>query len=249
MSLAEIKEKYLKEALARPIRKFGVELSKGRFSSLSDSVGFHVERCDGEVTAKVEKKYLRKGFIQEEIPIEVIKKPQGFLGKRQLYTFTTPQLGKDNLKVEVLETPLIGKVTVKFKVGQNFAVKTEEIKQALYQSSDGRYYAETNLPELLDDFCLDRYINEVKIERNARISDTDKYVQLTDITIQTSAGTKRRGLTEQDRQALFDYRRDLKDLPEQQGFPFIDYPEFPESLSYELEAAVNSRTSSMSLGV
>ena len=94
-----------------------------------------------------------------------------------------------------------------------------------------------------DEFVQDRYEQEVRGERNARISDTDKYVQLPDITVQSAARSKRAQLTESDRQALLDYRQALKDLPDQQGFPFVDYPEFPEALAYELEQAVNARNS------
>lgn len=241
MSLEEVKKRYLQEALERPIQKYGVDLGAGRFTSLSDAAGFYAESCPEAITAKVEKKYLRFGYVAEEIPIEVIKKPKGFLGNRQLYTFTTPDLKGDNLKVDALDSPLIGKVTVKFKAGQNFAVRTEKINQVLYQSSDGCFYTKPNLPEQGDDFCLERYSDEVKSERNARISDTDKYVQLTDITFQTEAGAKRKGLTDDDRQCLFAYRQALKDLPEKEGFPFVDFPHFPEALNYELEKAAAVR--------
>lgn len=241
MSLEEVKKKYLQEALGKPIQKYGVDLGGGRFTSLSDAAGFYAESCPEPITAKVEKKYLRFGYVAEEIPIEIVKKPKGFLGNRQLYTFTTPDLKNDNLKVDALDSPLIGKVTVKFKAGQNFAVRTEKINQALYQSSDGCFYTKPNLPEQRDDFCLERYSAEVKSERNARISDTDKYVQLTDITFQAEAGAKRKGLTDIDRQSLFAYRQALKDLPEKEGFPFVDFPEFPEALNYELEKAAAVR--------
>lgn len=241
MSLEDVKKKYLQEALGRPIQKYGVDLGGGRFTSLSDVAGFYAESCQEQITAKVEKKYLRFGYVAEEIPIEVIKKPKGFLGDRQLYTFTTPDLKNDNLKVDALDSPLIGKVTVKFKAGQNFAVRTEKINQALYQSSDGCFYTKPNLPEQRDDFCLERYSAEVKSERNARISDTDKYVQLSDITFQAEAGAKRKALTDDDRQRLFAYRQALKDLPEKEGFPFVDFPEFPEALNYELEKAAAVR--------
>lgn len=241
MSLEEVKKKYLQEALGKPIQKYGVDFGGGRFTSLSDAAGFYAESCPEQITAKVEKKYLRFGYVTEEIPIEVIKKPKGFLGDRQLYTFTTPDLKNENLKVDALDSPLIGKVTVKFKAGQNFAVRTEKINQALYQSSDGCFYTKPNLPEQRDDFCLERYSAEVKSERNARISDTDKYVQLSDITFQAEAGAKRKALTDDDRQRLFAYRQALRDLPEKEGFPFVDFPEFPEALNYELEKAAAVR--------
>ena len=70
----------------------------GRFRSLSDVAGFYAESCPEPVTAKVEKKYLRFGYVAEEIPIEVIKKPKGFLGNRQLYTFHDSGSEKRQLK-------------------------------------------------------------------------------------------------------------------------------------------------------
>lgn len=76
MSLEEVKKKYLQEALGKPIQKYGVDLGGGRFRSLSDVAGFYAESCPEPVTAKVEKKYLRFGYVAEEIPIEVIKKPK-----------------------------------------------------------------------------------------------------------------------------------------------------------------------------
>ncbi|MFR1024947.1 MAG: phage tail assembly chaperone [Parasutterella sp.] len=69
-----------------------------------------------------------------------------------------------------------------------------------------------------DEFVQDRYEQEVRGERNARISDADKYVQLPDITVQSAAKAKRAQLTDQDRQELLDYRQALKDLPDQPGF-------------------------------
>ena len=241
MSLEEVKKKYLQEALGKPIQKYGVDLGGGRFASLSDAAGFYAESCPEPVTAKVEKKYLRFGYVAEEIPIEVIKKPKGFLGNRQLYTFTTPDLKNDNLKVDALDSPLIGKVTVKFKAGQNFAVRTEKINQALYQSSGGCFYTKPNLAEERDDFCLEKYSAEIKAERNARISDTDDYVKLPDITVARSAGAKRSALEEEDRTALETYRQALRNLPEVQGFPFVPWPEFPAALAYELQQKVNAR--------
>lgn len=241
MSLEEVKKKYLQEALGKPIQKYGVDLGSGRFTALSDASGFYAEPCPEPITAKVEKKYLRFGYVAEEIPIEVIKKPKGFLGERQLYTFTTPDLKSDNLKVDALDSPLIGKVTVKFKAGQNFAVRTEKINQQLYQSLNGCFYTKPNLPEQRDDFCLEKYSDEIKSERNARISDTDDYVKLPDITVARSAGAKRSALEDADRTELETYRQALRNLPEQTGFPFVEWPEFPAALAYELQQKVDAR--------
>lgn len=121
--------------------------------------------------------------------------------------------------------------------------KLEPSPQGYFHSADGNYYLSTELPELDDNFVQERYEQEVRGERNARISDTDRYVQLPDITVQSAARTKRSQLTEEDRKALLDYRQELKDLPEKQGFPFVDYPEFPTALAYELEQAVSDRSS------
>lgn len=121
--------------------------------------------------------------------------------------------------------------------------KLEPSPKGYFQSADGDYYLSTELPELDDDFVKQQYEQEVRGERNARISDTDRYVQLPDITVQSAARTKRSQLTEEDRNALLDYRQELKDLPEKQGFPFVDYPEFPTALAYELEQAVSDRSS------
>ena len=110
MSLEEVKKKYLQEALGKPIQKYGVDLGGGRFTSLSDAAGFYAESCPEPITAKVEKKFLRFGYVAEEIPIEVIKKPKGFLGNRQLYTFTTPDLKSDNLKVDAVDRKSNGEV-------------------------------------------------------------------------------------------------------------------------------------------
>lgn len=242
-TLSEIKAEYLTKALSKPVAKYGVKMGNGRITSLSDAQGFWVEPCPVELIALVDKKYLKGDTIKEEIPIEPLNRPEGFQYGYDLYTFTTPKLKADNLKVEVLERPLIGKAKVKFKEGQQFAVKSQLITDELYQSADGKYYTQADLPENSDEFCKERYSNEIKAERNARISDTDDYVKLPDITVQSSAGAKRAALSDADRISLETYRQALRDLTDQAGFPFVDYPEFPEALAYELEQAVNARNS------
>ena len=119
----------------------------------------------------------------------------------------------------------------------------EESPTGLYQSADGQFYTESELPENSDAFCTQRYANEVRAERNARISDTDDYVRLPDITVARSAGAKRSALEEADRVALETYRQQLRDLTEQDGFPFVPWPEFPTALAYELQQKVNARNS------
>lgn len=240
-TLSEIKAEYLSKALSKPVAKYGVKIGGGRITSLSDAQGFHVEPCPTELIALVDKKYLKGNTIKEEIPIEPLNRPEGFQYGYDLYTFTTPDLKSDNLRVEVLERPLIGKAKVKFKSGQQFAVKSQLITDELYQSADGKYYTQTELPEQTDAFCKERYSNEIKAERNARISDTDDYVKLPDITVARSAGAKRSALEDADRTALETYRQTLRDLTEAQGFPFVAWPVFPTALAYELQQKVNAR--------
>ena len=241
-TLAEIKQQYLSKALSKPVAKYGVKMGNGRITSLSDVQGFHVEPCSVELIALVDKKHVKGDKVAEEIPIEPLNRPEGFQYGYDLYTFTTPDLKADNLKVEVLERPLIGKAKVKFKEGQQFAVKSQLITDELYQSADGKYYTQAELPENSDEFCKERYANEIKAERNARISDTDDYVKLPDITVARSAGAKRSALEDDDRTALETYRQALRNLPEVQGFPFVAWPEFPTALAYELQQKVNARS-------
>lgn len=240
-TLAEIKQQYLTKALSRPVKAYGVKMGNGRITSLSDVQGFHVEPCSVELIALVDKKYVKGDKVAEEIPIEPLNRPEGFQYGYDLYTFTTPDLKADNLKVEVLERPLIGKAKVKFKTWQQFAVKSQLITDELYQSADGKYYTQVDLPENSDDFCKERYSNEIKAERNARISDTDDYVKLPDITVARSAGAKRSALEDDDRTALETYRQALRNLPEVQGFPFVAWPTFPSALAYELQQKVDAR--------
>ena len=112
----------------------------------------------------------------------------------------------------------------------------------LFQSADGQFYTESELPENSDAFCTQRYANEIKAERNARISDTDDYVKLPDITVARSAGAKRSALEDADRTSLEAYRQALRDLTETQGFPFVAWPEFPTALAYELQQKDNARS-------
>lgn len=240
-TLAEIKQQYLSKALSKPVAKYGVKMGNGRITSLSDMQGFWVEPCPVELIALVDKKYVKGDKVTEEIPIEPLNRPEGFQYGYDLYTFTTPDLKEDNMKVEVLERPLIGKAKVKFKAGQQFAVKSQLITDELYQSADGKYYTQADLPENSDDFCKERYANEIKAERNARISDTDDYVKLPDITVARSAGAKRSALDDADRTALETYRQALRNLPEQTGFPFVEWPTFPSALAYELQQKVTAR--------
>lgn len=241
-TLSEVKQQYLQKALGQPVQnKYGVELSDGRITTISDSRSFYVESSPAEITALVDKKYLKGNIVKEEVPIEFVTAPENFFSGKQVYTFTNPALNNDNLKVEVLESPLFGKAKVKFKTGQNFAIKSELITQPLFRSSDGKYYQASELPEQSDSFVLERYSAEVKSERNCRISDTDDYVKLSDITVQRMAKAKRTALTDGDRAYLEAYRQALRNMPETAGFPFVEFPAFPTALAYELGQKVEAR--------
>lgn len=120
--------------------------------------------------------------------------------------------------------------------------KLEPSPQGYFHSADGKYYTQADLPENSDEFCKERYSNEIKAERNARISDTDDYVKLPDITVARTAGAKRSALEDADRISLETYRQALRNLPEVQGFPFVAWPEFPTALAYELQQKVNARS-------
>lgn len=109
------------------------------------------------------------------------------------------------------------KLSEKFKRDDGTIInfwKMEPSPKGYFQSADGNFYLSAELPELDDNFIKERYELEVRGERNVRISDTDKYVQLPDITVQSAARAKRAQLTEADRQALLNYRQALKDLPD-----------------------------------
>ena len=119
--------------------------------------------------------------------------------------------------------------------------KMELSPSGLFRSADGNYYTEDELPENDDDFVKSKYSDVVKVERNARISDTDDYVKLPDITVQKMAKAKRTALTDEDRAYLEAYRQSLRNMPETAGFPFIDFPAFPTALAYELGQKVEAR--------
>lgn len=119
--------------------------------------------------------------------------------------------------------------------------KMELSPSGLFRSADGNYYEENELPENDDNFIKSKYSDVIKVERNARISDTDDYVKLPDITVQKMAKAKRTALTDEDRAYLEAYRQSLRNMPETEGFPFIDFPAFPTALAYELGQKVEAR--------
>ena len=111
----------------------------------------------------------------------------------------------------------------------------------MLQSLDGQYYEEANLPEQSDAFVTERYAVEVRLERDARITDTDKYIQLSDITVKSAPDKARAALVDDDKTAILRYRQELRDMPATEGFPFVDYPVAPDCIKYEVEQAIERR--------
>ncbi|ANU65045.1 cell wall protein [Burkholderiales bacterium YL45] len=136
------------------------------------------------------------------------------------------------------------KVSENFKTSEGKVItfwKMELSPSGLFRSADGNYYTENELPENDDDFIKSKYSDVIKVERNARICDTDDYIKLPDITVQKMAKAKRTALSDEDRAYLEAYRQALRNMPETAGFPFVDWPEFPSALAYELQQKVESR--------
>lgn len=120
-------------------------------------------------------------------------------------------------------------------------VTAKERPGELFRSADGGYYAAASLPENDDAFVTERYAAEVRSERNARISDTDCYVQLADMTVKKSAKASREALTDQERTEVLAYREALRDLPTVEGFPFVEYPTIPACIAYECGQKADAR--------
>lgn len=120
-------------------------------------------------------------------------------------------------------------------------VTAKERPGELFRSADGGYYAAASLPEQSDEYCTERYAVEVRAERDARLSDTDKYVQLSDVTVKGSAGKARTALTDDQKTAILKYREELRDMPATEGFPFVEYPTAPDCILYEVSQAIERR--------
>ena len=121
-------------------------------------------------------------------------------------------------------------------------------ERELFRSADGGYYALDALPENDDAFITEQYSNEIKTERNARISDTDDYVKLGDLTVQKQAKSKREALTPEERQSVIEYRQALRDFPQTQGFPFCEFPAMPSAIAFECGQKARARESMKLMG-
>ena len=214
-------------------------------SSTGTKPFLHAMQCPVEVTGRVRKSDIVDGKIKDEAPIFVTSDTGDFLGgAKQLFVFVTPSLGEDSLKPTSIDNDgfFSNAKVVTLKAGHNFAVQSTATTVDLYRSTiDGGLYEETNLPEQDQTKCLAKYTQTVKAERNARIADTDSYIQLTDVTVQSVAKAKRAQLTDEQKEAIKTYRQALRDLPEQAGFPFVQFPELPECIQYECQQKINSR--------
>ena len=120
-------------------------------------------------------------------------------------------------------------------------VTAKERPGELFRSADGGYYTAATLPENDDAFVTECYAQTVRSERNARLSDTDCYIQLTDMTAQKSAKASREALTDAERADVLAYREALRDLPTVEGFPFVEYPTIPACIAYECGQKADAR--------
>lgn len=120
-------------------------------------------------------------------------------------------------------------------------VYAKAVTDELVQSADGQYYLVEKLPENGDEFVTEQYSALVKSERNSRISDTDDYEKLSDITVQKSARAKREALTDEEKTEVLAYRQSLRDFPQVEGFPFVEYPDIPECIAYECGQKIEQR--------
>ena len=186
-TLSDVQQKYLSEALSRPIEKYCIQDHTGRIVARSNSPVVHVFNNETDDAYAAEHYKLKEVFNGMKF-WRGAKSPEG-----------------------------------------------------LFQSSDGQFYKSSELPENDDTFVKRRYADTMRAERNARISDTDNYIRLPDMTVQSESRAKRMALTDSDREELKDYRQQLRDLTDQADFPFVEWPDFPVALAYELQQKVNAR--------
>lgn len=186
-TLSDVQQKYLSEALSRPIEKYCIQDHTGRIVARSNSPVVHV------FNNETDDAYAAEHYKLKEV----------FNGMKFWWGVEAPA--------------------------------------GLFQSADGQFYKSSELPENDDTFVKRRYADTMRAERNARISDTDNYIRLPDMTVQSESRAKRMALTDSDREELKDYRQQLRDLTDQADFPFVEWPDFPVALAYELQQKVNAR--------
>lgn len=212
----------------------------------------HAMQCPVEVTGRVRKSDIVDGKIKDEAPIFVTSDTGDFLGgAKRLFVFVTPSLGEDSLKPTSIDNDgfFSNAKVVTLKAGHNFAVQSTATTVELYRSTiDGQLYEQSQLPENDQSKCLEKYTQAVKSERNARISDTDSYIQVSDMTVQSVAKAKRTALTDEQKEQIKEYRQALRDLPEAEGFPFVSFPELPECIAYEAQQKIDSRNQQLEGG-
>ena len=261
-TIDEVQAAYLAKAKASesPVQavKIGNEI---RASSTDDRPFFHAMPCPVEVKAKVLKKYIKtigdKQYVLGDSPIRIVSETPSdyFDGAKDVYAFQTGDLGEQNdLLIPKAIEPAEGVlpktwVYVTFPAKHNFAVLSKKVTVTMYRSAvDGGLYEEAQLPEQDQSKCLVKYTAEVKAERNARISDTDSYIQVSDMTVMSKAKAKRSQLTDEGKEEIKTYRQELRDLPEKTGFPFVDFPEIPSCIAYECRQKIDSRNKQMNQG-
>lgn len=245
-TIEAVQSAYLSKAKATESPTQAVKIAgKIQASSTGNKAFSYAACCPVEVTAKVANRYIKNGKVEDEAPILITSDTGDFLGgTKKVYAFTTPGLGEDNLKPKSIVSGGLLKTwsTVTFKANHNFMVKSEPVTVAMYRSAiDGGLYVENELPEQDQSKCLAKYSSEVKAERNARIADTDSYIQLSDVTVQSVAKAKRAALTDEQKEAIKTYRQALRDLPEVEGFPFVSFPSLPDCIAYECQQKIDNR--------
>lgn len=216
-------------------------------SSTGTEPFMYAMQCPVVVTGRVRKSDIVDGKIKDEAPIFVTSDTDGFLGgAKKLFVFVTSSLGEDSLKPTSIESDGLfsNAKVVTLKAGHNFAIQSTQTTVDLYRSViDGVLYEQEQLPEQTQSNCLTKYTSEVKAERNSRIADTDSYIQITDITVQSAEKAKRAALSDEQKGEIKAYRQALRDLPEADGFPFVQFPEIPECIAYEAQQKIDFRNS------
>lgn len=166
-----------------------------------------------------------------EVKSELLEKAKG--RPCAAWVVRDPQTGK-------VAANSAGKFRHSFDGGKSW-VEAEQLDGPLYRSADGGYYAEADLPEQTDSFVTERYANDMRSERNSRISDTDSYVQLADVTVKKARDAQRSALTDEEKADILAYRTALRDLPEATGWPFVDFPAAPSCIAVEVQAKIEQR--------